>query len=194
MSSSLVYHSWPARYVRKKNLRVAIRRRERARLRDPGIAVDVQVVLLDDVSFLVAVEVGDDGEFGAGEGRLLDEDLGAHAAVDARRRVVLEARAIDVPGPEPDRRQTAVDVRPVVVVVCYVQLTRVLAAVAVAVADQGTFPLVGEGGQSCLFLLMEEEGRMGCRSRDKWEGRDRTYVVVELIPGHGDEVTSVRDI
>jgi hypothetical protein len=41
---------------------------------------------------------------------------------------------------------------------------------------------------------MEEEGRMGCRSRDKWEGRDRTYVVVELIPGHGDEVTSVRDI
>lgn len=106
--------------MQEEDLRVAIRWRQGADLGDSGRAIEVDVVPVNRISGLVTVEVGDDGELGGGEVVLLDQHLGAHSAVDARGRVVLETRAEDVPGAEAERGQTRVDVGEVVVVVRHV--------------------------------------------------------------------------
>lgn len=88
------------------NIRVAVRDARGAGLRDSGRAVLEDVVSLGGVSIGIAVEVGDDGELGGREVALLDQHLGAHADVDTRGGVVLEAGAVDVAGAEAERGQT----------------------------------------------------------------------------------------
>lgn len=87
---------------------------------------------------LVAVEVGDDGAVDIVKDVVLGQHLGAHAAVDARGRAVLEDRVEDVARAEAQRGQAGADVDEGVVVVGDAQLALVLCGVAVRVADQAS--------------------------------------------------------
>lgn len=78
------------------DLHVAVWWRERASLGDVGRAAHENVVLRNGIALFVAVQVGRDSKLGIREVALLDKDLGTHARVDSRGRVVLEARAVDV--------------------------------------------------------------------------------------------------
>lgn len=84
-----------------------------------GVGAATEVDIVDgDVANLVRV-LGEDGLFDAGERGTLEEDLGAHAGVDAAGVEVLLVVVDDVDGlGEPDRRAAAVDVLPVVVGLC----------------------------------------------------------------------------
>lgn len=106
--------------------------REAALLRDldgAGPAEDVAHVTGE--ALLVAVEVRHDGAVDVVEDVVLGQHLRAHAAVDARRRAVLEHRVEDVARAEAQRGQTGADVDEAVVVVGYAQLACVLLCVAV---------------------------------------------------------------
>jgi hypothetical protein len=75
------------------NSRVTIRRRQAPGLSDPRGRVCEHVVPLNGIPFIVRVKVGDNGKLDAVEVIVLDEDLGAHAGVDAGGGAVLEVRA-----------------------------------------------------------------------------------------------------
>ena len=80
---------------------VLVVRRKRTLLGNLRRAVGENIVLLDSEALLVGVEVSNDGLVDIGEGVCLDEDLGAHARVDAGDAAVV-ARAVDVAGTEAD--------------------------------------------------------------------------------------------
>ena len=119
---------------------VLVARCERALLGDLGRAVAEAVVLLGSKARLVRVKVCDDSLCRVCKRRRLDEDLGAHARVDARNAPVV-ARAVDVRRSEADRGQARVAVLEVVVVVRHAELALVLRSVAVRVADERDLPL-----------------------------------------------------
>lgn len=58
--------------------------------------------------------------------------------------LLLKVRVVDVSRAEPEQRAARVDVLPVVVGVREVELTRILAPVAVAVSSEGSLPVVVE--------------------------------------------------
>jgi hypothetical protein len=68
--------------------------------------------------------------------------LRIHAAVDTGQQEAVPVVVDDVDCSEADQGGTAVDVVPVVVGVCDVQLSFILVGVAVGVADQRGFPLL----------------------------------------------------
>lgn len=124
-------------------LRVGVRRAERAGSSNDGIAVREDIVSARGKAVLRAVEIRDDGPLRIGEGRLLDQNLCAHAGVDTGGGDVFIAAGVDVGGAESDGRSSAIHVVPVVVVVGHSQLAPVLACVAVAVSNEGALPLLG---------------------------------------------------
>lgn len=97
----------------------------------------------DGVAILLGVD-GDEGLDDVVEDVVLDEDLGAHAGVDAGDGDILEVVVDDVDGAEADERAARADVAPVVVVVGDVQLARVLVGVGVGVADERVLVVVVE--------------------------------------------------
>lgn len=119
---------------------VRIRSLVRALLGDLGRAVGVDVTRLGSESLCLGIQISHNGAVGVGEGRLLDEHLGAHAGVDAGNAAAV-ARAVDVAGAEADRGKARVDVDEGVVVVCYTELAGVFASVAVRVANERALPL-----------------------------------------------------
>lgn len=108
---------------------------------DLGWRVREDVVALVSEALLVRVEVGDHSPRDAGEGVVLNEDLGAHTAVDTGDTAVV-ARAVDVGGTEADRGETRVDALEVVVVVSDAQLTLVFGAIVVRMTNERTLPLL----------------------------------------------------
>lgn len=76
------------------------------------------------------------GVLGVEEITVFDQYLSAHARVDARGGVFFVARAVDMACPKPNRRQPRVDIVPVVVVICHVEMAGVLVGIIIRVADQ----------------------------------------------------------
>lgn len=101
------------------------------------------VAASDGVAILIGVD-RDKGLDDVVEDVVLDEDLGAHAGVDAGDGDVLEIVVDDVDGAEADEGAAGADVAPVVVVVGDVQLARVLVGVGVGVADERVLVVVVE--------------------------------------------------
>lgn len=125
-----------------KNLRVLVWDFEIGLLGDLfSGAVFEDVVQAGCETFLVGIEIGDDGELDAAEVALFNQDLGTHARVDTRGRAVFEAAAVDVSSSEAEGWETRVDVDPAVVVVGNLQLASILIAVAVGVAHKRSLPL-----------------------------------------------------
>ena len=75
----------------------------------------------------------------------MNEDLGTVTSVDSGVHAV-EIGVIDVAGTIAKTGRAAADIEPVVVVLGYVQVSGVFCGVAVAVADEGRFPVVVEIG------------------------------------------------
>ena len=103
-------------------------------------------VLDDGVADLVAVKGGDGLGATVLEGGALDEDLSAHAGVDAGDLDVGVEVVVDVDGAEPDGGETAAQVAPIVVGVGDVKVALVLRRVAVGVADEGDLVVVVKVG------------------------------------------------
>ena len=120
---------------------VRVRNRHATDLRNADITVGKDVVLVNSVAILIGVKVRDNSTLGVGEGVLLDQNLGAHAGVYARGRVVNVAAAVDVTGAKTDGWKTRVHVLEEVVVVRDVELASVLAGIRVGVADKRALPL-----------------------------------------------------
>lgn len=99
-------------------------------------------ILSDGVSSLLGVGEEDGLGGAAVEGGTLDEDLGAHAGVDAGKQELVVVGVDDMDSAEADEGSTGVDVGPVVVGVGDVELALVLTAVAVGVTDEGSLPLL----------------------------------------------------
>lgn len=126
------------------NLRVGIGGLKVPFLGNPSLAVDKEVVALENEPVQVTVEVGHDGKVGVGEAGALDENLRTHAGVDPRGLRAFVAAVVDVDGAEPDAGLPTVDVGPVVVVVGNVEEPGVLTLVAVRVPDETPLPVVAE--------------------------------------------------
>lgn len=146
------------------HLHVAVWWRERAGLGDISRAAHENVVLRNGISRLVAVQVGRDSKLGVGEVALLDKDLGTHARVDSRGRVVLEAGAVYMRSAESDRWQARVDVGKVVVMIGDAEVSSILGTVAIGVTDERSLPL-SNGLVADIILQMEY-----------------TNVIVKLVP------------
>lgn len=93
----------------------------------------------------IAVISGVERLAGADELVGLNEDLGTVASVDSVADGV-EVAVVDVTGTEADGRSAGVDVVPVVVVLGNVEVTCVLVAVVVRVADQRGLPVIVDVG------------------------------------------------
>lgn len=77
-------------------LRVAIGWRQASHLGNLLSAVDEDIVPIYSVAVLIAVDICDNGKLCVQEIIFLSKDLGAHAGVDPRSRVILVAGAIDM--------------------------------------------------------------------------------------------------
>ena len=130
----------------KVDSRILVGRSPAAFLGDLNIAVSEDVVTLDSEALLGTIKVGNDSTADVGERVFLDKHLSTHTRVNAGCWDILVAGAVDVGSSETDRGSTAVDLRPVVVVVSDLQGTAVLAAVAVGVAHKTGLPVVMEFG------------------------------------------------
>ena len=89
-----------------------------------------------EVTIRVRIEISDHGKNNVGEDAVLDEDLRAHAAVDARGREVGEHAVVDVAGAKAERRGTRIHVAPEVVVICNAQVAGILGRVRVTVTNE----------------------------------------------------------
>lgn len=142
--------------VRSKRLNRIVRQRVRSQspLRH-RVGGTTQVNIINN-RIASVVRVGkEDGLVGAvNKGRALDQDLRIHAAVDTGQEQAVPVVVDNVDCSEADQGGTAVDVVPVVVGVCDVQLSLILVGVAVGVADQRGFPLL----QSVWVNLWERGG------------------------------------
>ena len=119
-----------------RHSRVAVRRLEACSLRDARRRVCQDVAAAGEVTIRVRIEVSDHGKSNVGEHAVLDEDLRAHAAVDARGGEIGEHAVVDVTGAEAERWGTRVHVAPEVVVICNAQVTGILGRVRVTVTNE----------------------------------------------------------
>ena len=119
-----------------KHSRVAVRRLEACSLRDARRRVRQDVAAAGEVTIRVRIEVSDHSKSNVGEHAVLDEDLRAHAAVDARGGEIGEHAVVDVTGAEAERWGTRVHVAPEVVMVCNAQVAGVLGRVGVTVTNE----------------------------------------------------------
>lgn len=102
----------------------------------------VVVVTEHGVAVLVRVD-GPDGLIDVRKDGAFDEDLGAHAGVDSAGTALVDG-VENVGGAEADRGLAGVDVLPMVVGVGYAEVTGVLVAVGIAVADERCLVVVVE--------------------------------------------------
>lgn len=132
------------------SLHIVIWWRQRASLGNVSRAVHKDVVSRNSTTLGITVQVGRNSKLGVREIALLNKDLGAHAGVNSRRWVVLEAGAVDVSGTESEGWQARVNVGEVVVVVGNTEVSGILRAIAIGMSDERSFPLTG--GQFLLTL------------------------------------------
>jgi len=119
-----------------KHSRVAVRRLEACSLRDARRRVRQNIAGAGEVAVRVRIEISNQSEHNIGEDAVLDEDLRAHAAVDARGRNVGENAVVDVAGAEAERRGTRVHVAPEVVVIRDAKVAGILTRVGVTVTNE----------------------------------------------------------
>jgi hypothetical protein len=118
-------------FILRSNLRVAIRWSEATSLSDFRGAVGEDVISLNGVPSFIAIQVCHNSQFNAAERVLFHENLGTHSRVDTRCWDLFVARAVDVGGTKAERWCPRIDVVPIIVVVSNMELSGILALIAV---------------------------------------------------------------
>ncbi len=91
---------------------VVVRNGQRSVLGDPCVGIREDIVSFYREAVVIGIQVGHDSQSDVGEDVAFDEDLGAHAAVDAGGGDVGEDAVVDVPRPETKGGQAGVDIVP----------------------------------------------------------------------------------